>query len=70
MSRFLLQRGVPLDRARKIALGIGAALLPTSLFIVASPLSFALVFFSVSGLWMYVQMWSGRQRGGKSGWFW
>jgi hypothetical protein len=31
---------------------------------------FALVFFSVSGLWMYVQMWSGRARNGKSGWFW
>lgn len=48
LGGFLLQRGVPLDRARKIALGIGAALLPTSLFIVASPLSFALVFFSTA----------------------
>ena len=32
---------------------------------------FALIFFSFSGLWMYVQMWRNRKdRGLKSGWFW
>lgn len=31
---------------------------------------FALVFFAFSGLWMYVQMWRGRGRSGKRGWFW
>jgi uncharacterized iron-regulated membrane protein len=30
----------------------------------------ALLFFSFSGLWMYVQMWRGRRRGAKSGLFW
>ncbi|MBI5774617.1 MAG: MFS transporter [Verrucomicrobia bacterium] len=48
LGGFLLRRGVSLDRARKIALGIGASLLPASLFIVASPLSFAIVFFSTA----------------------
>lgn len=32
---------------------------------------FAMVFFSFSGLWMYVQMWRNRaQRSVKPGWFW
>lgn len=32
---------------------------------------FALIFFSFSGLWMYVQMWRNRKdRGLKAGWFW
>ena len=30
----------------------------------------ALVFFAVSGLWMYARMWSARARGGMRGWFW
>ncbi|MGH6786333.1 MAG: PepSY domain-containing protein [Novosphingobium sp.] len=30
----------------------------------------ALLFFAFSGLWMYVSMWRGRGRGGKSGVFW
>ena len=31
----------------------------------------ALLFFSFSGLWMYVQMWKGRkERALKPGWFW
>jgi hypothetical protein len=31
----------------------------------------ALLFFSVSGLWMYLQMWRNRkQRSLKPGWFW
>ena len=32
---------------------------------------FALMFFSVSGLWMYIQMWRNRKsRDLKPGWFW
>ena len=31
----------------------------------------AMVFFSFSGIWMYVQMWRNRaSRGAKPGWFW
>lgn len=31
----------------------------------------ALVFFSLSGLWLYVQMWRNRrERGMRTGWFW
>lgn len=31
----------------------------------------ALLFFSFSGLWMYIQMWQGRSaKGIKPGWFW
>jgi MFS transporter, ACS family, hexuronate transporter len=48
LSGFLMRRGVPLDRARKIALAISASLLPASLFIANSPLSFAIVFFSTA----------------------
>jgi ACS family hexuronate transporter-like MFS transporter len=48
LGGFLLQRNLSLDRARKLALGIGAALLPASLFIVASPLSLAIVFYSTA----------------------
>lgn len=32
---------------------------------------FAMVFFSFSGLWMYIQLWRNRRnRGQKPGWFW
>jgi MFS transporter, ACS family, hexuronate transporter len=48
LSGFLMRRGVMLDRARKIALGISASLLPASLFIASSPLSYAIVFFSTA----------------------
>jgi MFS transporter, ACS family, hexuronate transporter len=48
LSSVLLRRGCSLTAARKIALGISAALLPVSLFIVASPLQLAIVFFSVA----------------------
>jgi ACS family hexuronate transporter-like MFS transporter len=48
LSSFLIRRNFSLDRSRKIALGISAALMPVALFIVASPLSFAIVFFSVA----------------------
>jgi len=48
LSSYLIRRNVSLDRARKIALGSSALLLPASLFIVASPLSLAIVFFSLA----------------------
>src|SRR5688572_33365147 len=44
----LIRRGITLDRSRKIALAISASLMPASLFIVASPLGFAIVFFSMA----------------------
>jgi MFS transporter, ACS family, hexuronate transporter len=47
-SIFLMRRGLSLNAARKWALGASAALLPVSLFIVASPLSLAIVFFSLA----------------------
>jgi ACS family hexuronate transporter-like MFS transporter len=48
LGGWLLRRGFTLDRARKIALGVAASLMPVSALIVASPLSFALVFFSTA----------------------
>lgn len=43
---------------------------PLGVFI-ATLSGLAMVFFSVSGLWMYLQMWRNRsQRGLKPGWFW
>lgn len=48
LSSFLIRHGFSLNVARKIALGASAALMPVSLFIVASPLRFAIVFFSVA----------------------
>ena len=48
LSSYLIRRGVTLDRARKIALGISAFLLPASLLIVNAPLSLAIVFFSLA----------------------
>jgi ACS family hexuronate transporter-like MFS transporter len=48
LSSYLIRRNVSLDHARKIALGFSALLLPASLFIVASPLSLAIVFFSMA----------------------
>lgn len=47
-SSFLISRGTSLDLARKIALGISACLMPVSLLIAASPLSFAIIFFSTA----------------------
>lgn len=44
LSSYLIRRNVTLDRARKIALGVSALLMPASLFIVASPLALAIVF--------------------------
>ncbi|MGV3662246.1 MAG: MFS transporter [Prosthecobacter sp.] len=47
VSTWLMRKGFTVDRTRKTALGISAALLPASLFIVAAPLHQAIVFFSL-----------------------
>ncbi len=47
LSSFLIRRGWSLDASRRISLGIAAAMLPASLFIVNAPLSLAIVFFSM-----------------------
>ena len=39
--------------------------------VIATLAGFAMVFFSFSGLWLYIQMWRNRKdRGVKPGWFW
>ncbi|HVW60289.1 MAG TPA: MFS transporter [Puia sp.] len=48
LSGFLLKQGFTLDLARKIPLGISAALLPASLFITNASLNMAIVFFSMA----------------------
>ncbi|MGA2145952.1 MAG: MFS transporter [Bryobacteraceae bacterium] len=48
LSSFLIRRGLSLDVSRKIALGISASLMPTSLLISESPLSLVIVFFSMA----------------------
>lgn len=48
LSGFLLKQGLTLDMARKIPLGISAALLPASLFITDASLNMAIVFFSMA----------------------
>ena len=48
LSGYLMRRGISLNVARKIALGISASLLPASIFIVAAPLNLAIVFFSTA----------------------
>lgn len=48
LSSHLIRRGISLDRSRKVCLAAAAALLPASLLITASPLSFALFFFSLA----------------------
>lgn len=47
-SSFLLKRNVSLDLARKIPLGISAALMPVSLLIADASLNMAVVFFSLA----------------------
>jgi MFS transporter, ACS family, hexuronate transporter len=47
-SSYLLKKGFSLDLARKICLGISAALLPASLFITEASLSMAILFFSMA----------------------
>jgi ACS family hexuronate transporter-like MFS transporter len=48
LGGYLLRRGFSLDRSRKVALAVGALLLPSSLFIATSPLSLAIVFYSAA----------------------
>jgi MFS transporter, ACS family, hexuronate transporter len=48
LSGHLMRRGISLNVARKIALGVSASLLPASIFIVAAPLNLAIVFFSTA----------------------
>ena len=50
LSAALMRRHVPVDRARKIALGASAALMPLSLFVVTSPIAVALAFVSLAFL--------------------
>ncbi len=47
-SSYLLKKGVSLDMARKLCLGISAALLPASLFITEASLTMAILFFSMA----------------------
>ena len=44
----LIEHGTTLDRARKITLGIGAAIVPVSLLIAHSPVSLAIALFSLA----------------------
>jgi ACS family hexuronate transporter-like MFS transporter len=48
LSSLLIRHQVTIDRSRKIALGISAAMMPASLLITASPLGLAIVFFSMA----------------------
>jgi ACS family hexuronate transporter-like MFS transporter len=50
LSSYLISRNLTIDRSRKITLAMSAALMPVSLLIMASPLSLAIVFFSVAFL--------------------
>lgn len=55
-SSALIRHGFTLDRARKVTLGLSVSLMPISLLIAASPLTFAIVFFSIA---MFAhQVWS------------
>jgi uncharacterized iron-regulated membrane protein len=48
----------------------GASFGPIGVFVLTLS-GLAMVFFSFSGIWMYVQMWRNRaSRGVKPGWFW
>jgi MFS transporter, ACS family, hexuronate transporter len=48
LSSYLLVRGLPLDRARKIALGLSAAVMPIVWFVPSAPVAWALAIFSVA----------------------
>jgi ACS family hexuronate transporter-like MFS transporter len=48
LSSWLLTRNVPLDRARKIALGLSAAVMPAVLFVPSAPVAWALAIFSLA----------------------
>jgi ACS family hexuronate transporter-like MFS transporter len=48
LSSRLIQRQVPLDRARKIALGLSAVVMPLVLFVPSVPVAWAIALFSVA----------------------
>jgi ACS family hexuronate transporter-like MFS transporter len=48
LSGFLIRRTFTLNQARKITLAFSVSLMPVSLLIAASPLSFAIFFFSIA----------------------
>ena len=48
LSGFMIRRRTSLNLSRKITMGIGAAILPISLLITASPLRLTIVFFSMA----------------------
>ena len=48
LSSYLLTRNLPLDRARKIALGLSAAVMPAVLFVPSAPVAWALAIFSLA----------------------
>ena len=48
LSNFLIKKNISINKSRKISLGIATALMPVSLFITSSPLSWAIVFFSIA----------------------
>jgi ACS family hexuronate transporter-like MFS transporter len=47
-SSWLLTREIPLDRARKIALGLSAAVMPAVLFVPSAPVAWAIAIFSLA----------------------
>jgi len=49
-SSYLMKRGVTLNAARKIALGMSAALMPMAAFVVPSPTGLAILFISLAFL--------------------
>lgn len=48
LSSFLLRRGLPLNSARKVALGASAALMPQIFFVTGVPVELAIVLFSIA----------------------
>ena len=47
-SSYLLGRGIPLNRARKMAMGVSVSLMPWILFMTSSPVEMALFLFSIA----------------------
>ena len=56
-SSYLLRRGHPLDKARKIALGLSAAFMPAVMLVPLVPVQLAIVLFSIA--FFCQQSWSG-----------
>ena len=48
LSSYLLVRGLPLDRSRKIALGLSAVVMPVVWFVPSAPVAWALAIFSLA----------------------